>query len=69
MFKNNDFGSKNYQFLGRKIILKILNSHFYPLCDAFHQNLINRFSERLKRLDFDHKMTHFPHFGYNKNFP
>ena len=58
----------------RRIFFKMQNSHFKLLCNTFHQvqfqkNLRNRFREKFKNVDFRPRMTLFPYFGFNKNFP
>ena len=46
----------------------------YPLFTAFHKaqfqkNLSNTFGKKIYVLTLGPKMTHFPYFGQNKNFP
>lgn len=75
-FKNIDFGPKNASFTPfraeYKFSLKIQNSLFKSILNAFHQeqfqkNLMNWFRKKFKLLIVGPKMMHLSHFGH-ENF-
>ena len=75
--KTFDFGPKNGPFSSfwayQEFSIKIENCYFYQLFNAFNQtqfkkNLMNRFTEKFKNVDFGHKNGLFKQFWAKQEF-